>query len=318
MTETGKNKTTFVGIICLLLTAVIWGSAFVAQDKGMEIVGPLTFSASRCVLGVAVLLPFCMIKDAITIKRKGRKDKAERKAKIKRTLILGGILGVIFTVAANLQQYAFIYSEPGKIAFITAFYMFFVPVIGLFMGKKVKSYMWFCVALGIIGMYFICIDPKTVGGINPGDFLSLLCAFFFAVHITFVEKYGPEVDGVKLSCLQFVVAAILSGIGMFIFEKPTWQSITDAWLPILYAGVASCGIAYTLQIVGQKRADATVASIIMCLEAVFAVVFQAIFIGTVMKPREALGCGIMLAAIIISQLAERIAGRRQKNAPDAS
>lgn len=315
----GKKKTTLLGVLILLLTAAIWGTAFIAQSEGMKDVGCFTFTCTRSILGVGVLLPFLMIKDSVSIKKHGRREPAVRRAAIKKTIILGLILGVILTVATNLQQFAFNYSSAGKIAFLTALYMFFVPIIGMFGGKKISAPMWVCVVMGIAGMFLLTVNPSDLTAVNLGDVLAFLGAIAFAFHITFIEKYCSESDGAKLSCIQFAVVAVLSGILMFIFEKPDMTSIINAGIPILYAGVASSGIAYTLQIVGQKRTDATVASIIMCLESVFAVIFEAIILKNIMSVREIIGCVVMLAAIIISQLAEAGVGKKEiKNETDAS
>lgn len=315
----GKKKTTLLGVLILLLTAAIWGSAFIAQSEGMKDVGCFTFTCTRSILGVGVLLPFLMIKDSVSIKKHGRREPAVRRAAIKKTIILGLILGVILTVATNIQQFAFNYSSAGKIAFLTALYMFFVPIIGMFGGKKISAPMWVCVVMGIAGMFMLTVNPSDLTAVNLGDVLAFLGAIAFAFHITFIEKYCSESDGAKLSCIQFAVVAVLSGILMFIFEKPDMTSIINAGIPILYAGVASSGIAYTLQIVGQKRTDATVASIIMCLESVFAVIFEAIILKNIMSVREIIGCVVMLAAIIISQLAEAGVGKKAiKNETDAS
>ena len=315
----GKKKTTLLGVLILLLTAAIWGTAFIAQSEGMKDVGCFTFTCTRSILGVGVLLPFSMIKDSVSIKKHGRREPAVRRAAIKKTIILGLILGVILTVATNIQQFAFNYSSAGKIAFLTALYMFFVPIIGMFGGKKISAPMWVCVVMGIAGMFLLTVNPSDLTAVNLGDVLAFLGAIAFAFHITFIEKYCSESDGAKLSCIQFAVVAVLSGILMFIFEKPDMTSIINSGIPILYEGVASSGIAYTLQIVGQKRTDATVASIIMCLESVFAVVFEAIILKNIMSVREIIGCVVMLAAIIISQLAEAGVGKKEiKNETDAS
>lgn len=315
----GKKKTTLLGVLILLLTAAIWGTAFIAQSEGMKNVGCFTFTCTRSILGVGVLFPFLMIKDSVSIKKHGRREPAVRRAAIKKTIILGLILGVILTVATNIQQFAFNYSSAGKIAFLTALYMFFVPIIGMFSGKKISAPMWVCVVMGIAGMFLLTVNPSDLTAVNLGDVLAFLGAIAFAFHITFIEKYCSESDGAKLSCIQFAVVAVLSGILMFIFEKPDMTSIINAGIPILYAGVASSGIAYTLQIVGQKRTDATVASIIMCLESVFAVIFEAIILKNIMSVREIIGCVVMLAAIIISQLAEAGVGKKEiKNETDAS
>ena len=220
----------------------------------------------------------------------------------KKALKYGIILGCIFCVASNFQQFAFYYSTAGKIAFVTALYMFFVPILGLFIKKKVPLLTWLCVVCGFVGLYFLCITPDQLNGINKGDFLALICAFFYGIHILCVEKFAREVDGTLLSCLQFFVGGGISLILMFIFETPNISDILAAGKPLLYSGIMSCGIAYTLQIIGQKYTEATIASLLMCMESVFAVLSAAIILHEYLTGREILGCVIMFVAIIISQI----------------
>lgn len=300
-----QQKTQLKGVFILLITALIWGSSFVAQSVGMESVEAFTFNGIRTLLGAAVLIPFILVRDFIGNK-KSPVPKETKKKENKSLIIYGSIIGVILCVASNLQQQAFNYSTSGKIAFITAFYMLFVPFLGLFIRKKVPVLTWICVALGAVGLYFLCITDEGLSSINKGDILALLCAVFYAVHILAVEKFAPSIDGVKLSCVQFIVSGTLSVILMFIFESPDINAIKTAAGPILYSGVMSCGIAYTFQIIGQKYTESTVASLLMCMESVFGVICGALILKEMLSGRELTGCVIMFVAIILSQLTDKI------------
>ncbi len=310
-----KTKTQFKGVIMLLLTAFVWGSSFVAQSVGMESIEAFTFNGIRTLMGAFVLLPIVLIKDCIKVKRMDSEERFEHKALNKKTIIYGSILGVFLCIASNFQQFAFNYSESGKIAFITALYMFFVPLLGLFFRKKVPLLTWISVAVGFIGLYFLCIDPSNFGAINLGDILTFICAIFFAVHILLVEKLAPDVDGVKLSCVQFFISGTISCILMFIFEAPEIGAIGTAIVPLLYSGVMSCGFAYTFQIIGQKYTEATVASLLMCMESVFGVLCGALILHETLSSREILGCVIMFVAIIVSQLSDVIMAKLSRVRP---
>lgn len=299
-TETHKTKTQLKGVLLLLITAFIWGTSFVAQSIGMEKIEAFTFNGIRTVMGGVFLLPVIVIRELIS---KRNDNKTTRKNIFtKKALKYGIILGCIFCVASNFQQYAFYYSTAGKIAFITALYMFFVPIIGLFIKKRVPLLTWICVVCGFVGLYFLCITPDQIGSINRGDFLALICAFFYAIHILCVEKFAREVDGTLLSCLQFFVGGGISLVLMFIFETPVMSDILAAGKPLLYSGIMSCGIAYTLQIIGQKYTEATIASLLMCMESVFAVLSAAVILHEYLTGREVVGCIIMFVAIILSQI----------------
>jgi len=301
-----ETKTKLSGVLMLLLTALIWGVAFVAQDVGIDKIGAFTFSGIRTLMGAIVLLPFIIIRDKSSAKKMTQNQLAERKLQDKKTMKNSILLGAVFCLATNLQQFAFYYSEPGKIAFITAMYMFFVPLLGLFIKKRVPLVTWICVVIGFIGLYFLCIDPENISAINFGDFLTFLCAIVFAVHILLIEKFSADSDSLKLSAAQFAVGGTIASVLMFIFESPSLSDISEAIIPLLYAGVCSCGIAYTLQIIGQKKTEATTASLIMCTESVFGAVAPAIILGSVMTGREILGCVIMFAAIVLSQFSDKI------------
>jgi len=296
----------------LFLTAFIWGTSFVAQSVGMEEVQAFTFNGIRTLMGAAVLIPYILIKDKLSARVMNELQLAERKMMDKKAIRSGVVLGLVLFCASNFQQFAFYYSTSGKIAFVTAFYMFFVPVFGLFLRKKIPALTWLCVFFGIVGLYFLCIDPSNIQGINRGDILCFICSMFYAVHILLVERFAPDVDGIKLSCVQFIVSGSISCLMMFIFEAPQIAAIQNAIPSLLYSGVMSCGLAYTFQIVGQKYTEATVASLIMCMESVFGVLAGAVILHEVLSGREILGCVIMFVAIIISQLAENITAKLKK------
>lgn len=295
------QKTQFKGVAMLLLTAFIWGSSFVAQSVGMEEVEAFTFNGIRTLLGAVILIPFIIVSD-VARSKKAPVDKEKRKEENKKILKNGAIIGVLLCVAGNLQQFAFNWTSPGKIAFITAFYMLFVPVLGLFLKKKVAPSTWCCVIAGCVGLYFLCICGKGLSGVNFGDFLAFLCSIAFAVHILGVERLAADVDPVKLSCVQFIVSGSITCVLMAIFDSPSITAIKGAVIPLMYSGFLSCGVAYTLQIVGQKYTESTVASLLMCTESVFGVVCSAIILKEKMTVWETLGCVIMFAAIIFSQV----------------
>ncbi len=291
------RKTTPKGIIFLLITAIIWGSSFVAQEIGMKSIDAFTFTGIRTTLGAIFLLPIVLILNKGLDLRKN-------------TLVSGLVLGVVFSVAQNFQQFAFYYSTSGKIAFITAFYMFFVPLFSVFLGKKIKLLTWLSILMGLVGLFFLCINPSDLTSINLGDLLALACAVFYAVQIMLIDRFlEKDINGVQLSFMQFAVAAVISIAAMFIFEHPVMADIKTAAPSLLYSGIMSCGIAYTFQIVGQKHANPVVASLLMCMESVFAVIAAAVVLHQGMSLREGIGCAIMFAAIILSQLSESLSRR---------
>ena len=301
------RRTKPIGIIFLLITAIIWGSSFVAQSIGMQSIDAFTFTGIRTTLGVLFLLPFTLIIN------KGFDHS-------KKTLISGLILGVVFSFAQNFQQFAFYYSTSGKIAFITAFYMFFVPLFSvIFLKRKIAALTWLSILIGLAGLFLLCINPAELKSVNLGDILALICAVFYAVQIMLIDKFlGEGVNGIQLSFMQFTVAAVLSLAAMFIFEQPNLADIKTAAPSLLYSGIMSCGIAYTLQIMGQKYSSPVVASLLMCLESVFAVIAAAIILHEGMSVREAIGCVIMFAAIILSQLSESLSAKKRNQASEVS
>ena len=287
----------------LLLTACIWGVAFVAQSVGMEYVGPFTFNFVRSILGGLVLIP-CIFFLKREKKAKAEKVSEEEKKAQRKTRLAGGICcGVALCLASNFQQIGIQYTTVGKAGFITACYIVIVPVIGLFLGKKCTKFIWAAVAMALIGLYLLCItDGFSIG---KGDLLVLVCAFLFSLHILVIDYFSPKVDGVKLSCIQFLTCGILSGIPALLLEHPELSSILAAWQPILYAGVMSCGVAYTLQIIGQKNMNPTVASLILSLESCISVLAGWIILRQQLSTKEILGCVIMFAAIILAQLPQK-------------
>lgn len=287
-------------LIMLFAATIIWGFAFVAQSKGMDYVGGFTFNCLRCFLGGAVLIPVIAISDK---KRKSKEDGNNIRNDRKR-LITGGVCcGAFLCVASNLQQFGIKYTTVGKAGFITAMYIVIVPVAGIFLKRKAGKFVWIGVALAIAGLYLLCINEDFY--IGKGDLLVLGCAVVFSGHILCVDYFSPLVDGVRLSCIQFFTCGILSGIPMLIFEDVSLRNIADCSVPLLYAGIMSCGVGYTLQIIGQKNINPTVASMVFSLEAVFSLLAGWLILGQNMSEREIAGCVIMFAAIVLAQLPDR-------------
>lgn len=299
MTKNLKNN------FLLVLTALIWGCAFVAQSVGVEYVGPFTMNSVRTILGGLTLLPVIFVLDRI--KNKGKSTETiseEERKKERKTLILGGICcGCLLAVASSVQQIGIMYTSAGKAGFITALYILIVPILGLAIGKKVGIKVWIGVGLAAVGMYCLCItDGFSIG---MGDVLILICAVVFSFHILAIDYFAPKVDGVKMACIQFWVCGVLCGIPMFLTEEPQISQILAAWMPIAYAGVLSCGVAYTLQIVAQKNVEPTVASLLLSLESVFAVLAGAVILHERLSMKEMIGCGLVFIAIILAQLPEK-------------
>lgn len=298
------NQTKPKGIILLLITAFIWGLSFVAQSVGADKVEAFTYNGIRTLLGALFLAAFILVKELVS--KGSLKSIADKKL-----LKNGLLLGVVFAIASNLQQFAFYYSTAGKIAFITALYIFFVPLIGIIFKRKFHPAIWLCVIAGIAGLYLLSVKDGDFISINKGDIYALACAFFFAIHIMLIDRVSSESDGIKLSCAQFTVAGTITVILMFFFEKPQISAISSASLPLLYSGLLSCGVAYTLQIIGQKYTNPVLASLLMCLESVFAVLSAAVLLKEIPTTREGIGCIIMFAAIIASQIIEFRSKRKQ-------
>lgn len=290
--------------IMLLLTAFIWGSAFVAQKSGMDYIEPFTYNGIRTFVGGLVLIPVLIFFTKKNNKQKGENEKVFDFQKDKMAVIGGVCCGMALFVASSLQQFGVSYTTAGKAGFITTLYVVFVPIISVLLRKKVRPIMWICVVLGAVGLYLLCMTDASFR-LQFGDMLVLLCAVAFAVHILVIDHFSPKADGVKISCVQFLVSGVMGLICMLIFETPDLGDILACWLPILYAGVLSCGVAYTLQVVAQADADPTAASLILCLESVFAVISGAILLHESMSPRELMGCAVIFVAVIISNLPEK-------------
>lgn len=249
----------------LFLTAFIWGTAFVAQSVGMDYLGPFGFNGIRSLIGGVALLPCIYILGKIN---KNSNEKGDVK-----TLAAGGICcGLALFAASSMQQIGIQYTTAGKAGFITAFYIVLVPVFGIFLGKKTGWKIWLAVALALAGLYFLCITESF--SVGRGDIYVFIGALLFTVHILVIDYFAPRTDGVKMSCIQFFVAGILSMFPMAAFETTTVEGIMRSWGPLLYAGVLSCGVAYTLQIIGQKNMNPTVASLILSLESCISVLAE--------------------------------------------
>ena len=288
------------GNLLLLLASLIWGTAFVAQSVGMEHIGPFTFMAARSIIGALSLVPVILLQNA---RKQPMGQPVKMSAGSKRSLLRGGILcGLLLTVAANLQQAALLYTTTGKAGFLTALYILLVPIAGIFMGRRVVPAVWLAIAVAAIGLYLLSVQSSLT--IDPADLLLIACAFVFTGHILAVDHYSPKVSGVALSCLQFLVAGLLSSVMMFLFESPSVPDLLASALPLLYVGVLSSGVAYTLQIMGQRLTTPAVASLIMSGEAIFALVGGMLILGERMTGREALGSALMFIAIIGAQLAQ--------------
>jgi len=296
-------------IFILVIAALIWGVAFVAQSVGLEYVGPFTLNATRFALGGIVLIPVIFVMDRISGKSPslwGSKDRNDR-----RTLLKGGVYcGLALSIATALQQIGLGYTSVGKAGFITAFYIIVVPLLGLLTGKRVSVLVWASVIIAMVGMYFLCVNEDFT--VNIADLLILLCALVFSIHILIVDHFAPKVDGVRLSCIQFFVCAAVNAIPMFLTETPDIKVILSAWKPIAYTGVLSSGVAYTLQIVGQKNTHPVVASLIFSLEAVFAALAGWLILRQNLSARELLGSLLVFAAIILSQLKKPEGGKQRK------
>lgn len=289
-------KKKFRGIVSLLLATVIWGSAFVAQSVGMDHIGPFTFQAVRCGLAVIGLLPVIWFAD---------RSKTDGKTffsrwKDKQLWTAGVLCSVPLFLAINLQQIGIIYTDAGKSAFLTAMYIIIVPLIGLCFKRKVSKMIPFSVLLAVAGLYLLsCVGVTQV---NKGDIYLIACAFMFALQITFVDRFASEVDPLRLNCLQSAFCAAASAVVMFATETPTMDTILLCWLPLCYAGFLSMGAAYSLQIIGQRHLEPTAASLIMSLESVFAVLFGWLLLSEKMTVYESLGCILVFAAVILSQI----------------
>ena len=310
--KTHKLRNTFF----LFLTAMIWGAAFVAQSVSMDYIGPFTFICLRSVIGGLFLIPVIIVLDGIRKKNQNESanvvssentlynietEEKQRLSWKNKQLIEGGIVCGIFLFFANcFQQTGIQYTTVGKAGFITTFYIIIVPLIGLFFKKYCGILTWSGVVIALAGLYFLCITQKLT--IQRGDALILCCSVLYAGQILAIDHYNPFVDGVKMSCIQFLTGGVLGAVFMFLFENPSVAMILSAAGPILYTGIMSTGVGYTLQIVGQKGLNPTVAALILSLESVFSALSGYVFLHQVLTTRELIGCVLMFIAIVLAQL----------------
>ena len=282
--------------LILFLTAFIWGTAFVAQSVGMDHLGPFAFNGIRNFIASAALLPCIWLLDKLKLIDEGTGNRKD--------LIIGGICcGIMLFGASSLQQIGMQYTSAGKSGFITAFYIVMVPVLGIFLKKKIGWRVWAAVVIAIIGLYFLCITESF--DVGRGDIYIFFCALIFSVHILVIDYFSPKVNGVKMSCIQFLVVGILSVPFMITLETVTMEAVNLSWGPILYAAVLSSGVAYTLQIIGQKNVNPAIASLILSLESCISVLAGWAILGEQLSARELTGCALMFAAIILAQLPDK-------------
>ena len=287
-------------VVFPILAAFIWGTAFVAQDMCADSIGTFAFNATRYFIAVLALLVVILIKDGLA-KDKPSLSPIQKKAANKQLWLGGLCCGTALAVASNFQQAGMVAgTDSGKAGFLTALYVVLVPLFGLFFKRKVNLSTWIAVVLSVVALYLLCIKGEF--SLAPGDLLILVCAVCFAVHILVIDHFTAYCDGVKLSCIQFLFAGIISAICMFIFETVDFAAIWSCTLPLLYVGIFSCGVGYTLQILAQKDSNPTVVTILLSLESVFAVIAGAIILKQQMSVREYIGCAVMFAAVILAQI----------------
>ena len=287
------KKEQIKGSAMLLFATLIWGSAFVAQSVGMDHLGPMSFQAVRSLLAVAAMavLVFCADRD---------KARYFVQWKNKNLWKTGILCGLALFVAQSLQQMGLQYTEPGKAGFITAMYIVLVPVFGLFLGRRCSWQIWLSVVLAVAGLYLLsCVG---VARINLGDVMILVSAGAFAVQILLIDYLAQELDGLRLNGIQFLVVMVLSSLAAALTETATWQAIIDCAVPLLFAGILSSGVAFSLQILGQQHLPPEPASLIMSLESVFAVLAGWVILGQTLRPIEALGCCLVFAGVILCQI----------------
>ena len=287
-------------VVFPILAAFIWGTAFVAQDLCADSIGTFAFNATRYFIAVLALLVVIAVSDKA--KKNRPTPTAEEKKAANKQLWLGGLCcGVALAIASNFQQAGLVAgTDAGKAGFITALYVVLVPVFGLLFKRKVSLPVWIAVVCSVVALYLLCI--KGDFSLAAGDLLILVCAVCFAVHILVIDHFTAYCDGVKLSCLQFLFAGIISAVCMFLFETVDFAAIWSCILPLLYVGIFSCGVGYTLQILAQKDSNPTVVTILLSLESVFAVIAGAIVLHQQMTAREYIGCVVMFVAVILAQI----------------
>ena len=289
------------GSISLLIATILWGSTFVAQSVGMDYIGPFTFQAVRCLMGAIFLIPVIAIADRFTCKGDG---KCFLSRWLDKQLWIAGLCcGIPLFIAANLQQMGIVDTDAGKSAFLTAMYIVFVPIFGIFRGQKPTKWIPVSVLLAVVGLYFLSCMGVTA--ISKGDLLLLGCAVAFAVEILCVDHFAGQVDCLRLNCINALVCAVLSGVVVIFTEQPTWEGIQGSFGALAYAGILSMGIAYSLQIIGQKDLPPAAASLLMSLESVFAVLSGWLVLHERLTLWEGIGCVLVFIAVILSQLPEK-------------
>lgn len=294
-----------VGALFLSLAALIWGTAFVAQSVGMDYLGPATFNAARSFIGGFALLPAALLSLRLDRRKAPTQEEKQGFWKQYRSLILGGVLcGILLGAGSLLQQTGIQTVSSGKAGFLTALYIVLVPILGCFFKRAPGWKVWVAAVAALVGIWCLSVQGESFS-IAVGDMLLLACALFFAFHILAVDRVSPGANGIALSCIQFFVAGLLSLPFALAMETPRWGGLLAAWGPLLYTGVLSSGVAYTLQILGQKTTEPTVASLLLSLESVFAVLAGWVVLGDTLSPREIVGCVLVFGAVILAQLPGR-------------
>lgn len=291
------NRKTLQSSFLLFLAAFIWGVAFVAQSVGMDYMGPFSFNGARFLMGSLVLVPL------VLYRRKSFKGNERRFGSRKITLAGGICCGLALCTAALFQQFGILYTTVGKAGFITTLYIIIVPIMGIFLKKRIKGKVWLAAVVAMAGMYLLCMSEGL--SLSKGDRFVFICAILFSIHILVIDFFSPKADGVELSCLQFLTAGVICSILALIFEKPALSDFVDGIIPLAYAGIMSSGVAYTLQIVGQKDLDPTVASLILSMESVISMLAGWVILGQAMSGRELFGCALVFGAVILVQLPDR-------------
>lgn len=282
--------------LLLLLTAAIWGFAFVAQRIGSQFIGTFTFNGIRFALGSLSLVPLILYLD----KKKKNSNESNNKLITKKILAPGVLIGTIAYAGSTLQQMGLIYTTAGKAGFITGLYMVIVPIIGIFLGHKIGKNSWFGIGLAVFGLYFLSVNENLT--ISYGDLLEIIGSVFWAMHILTIDHFSKKIDPLKLSCIQFATCSILSLASALMFEQITLSSISQALIPILYGGFLSVGVAYTLQVVAQKNANPSHAGIILSMESVFGAIGGALMLGESMSIRGYAGCLLIIGGVFVSQI----------------
>ena len=290
--------------LLLLLAALIWGVAFVAQSVGMDYMGPFTFNGARFLMGSAVLVPVILFRRKKADPAGGRQVRTDRsgaKENAGKAALMGGVCcGLALCPAALFQQFGILYTTVGKAGFITTLYIILVPLAGIFMKKTLSSRIWTGAALAAFGFYLLCI--KEGFSLSRGDALVFIGSVLFTVHILVIDHFSPKADGVELSCIQFLTAGVISSVLAFVFEKPELSALAEGIIPLAYAGILSSGVAYTLQVIGQRDTDPAVASLLLSMESVFSVLAGWMLLGQALSARELMGCALVFGAVILVQL----------------